>query len=283
MRRARTLVILIAAVLLPATVVSAAPPTGASEEARGSARWSSDGARWPYGWGLTNGGRLGNTDAVRGPGGKNAIRIVNHGGGRSGDRWGFDGRMTFAALGMAPQNEAYLRYRVWFPQDYEWDTQGKMPGLQGVIPGGSVWLANDSKGCGRCYDDRQFGARTMWKGQRMMTYLNVAHAAGRDTRRGQPIYVTYDGAGLRPGWNTVEQHVKLNTPGRNDGVFEGWVNGERGVRLTDVQYRTRSRADLRITQWNLVHFWGGGAADYPERATAVYYADVAVSRSRIGG
>jgi hypothetical protein len=258
---------------------------------------------WTTAWGQTGAGQLNNTTLATAPTGGNgkAIRIANAGGGTKGDRWGYDGRFGFAAAGIPAQDEAYLSYRIWFPADYEFDTQGKLPGLQGVVPGGSPWLANNSITCtsgpykGKdCHDDRQFGARTMWKNGGMITYLNVVAIGTKDhdaqrTASGDNYsfstkYTNANGADLklRPGWNTIEQHVKLNTPGQSNGTFEGWINGERGVRLTNVQYRTAARADLRITQWNLAHFWGGPPTDYPTKATAVYYDDIAISRAPIG-
>ena len=212
-------------------------------------------------WGLSGRTAAGNAAVVGAPGdhGK-AIRISNAGGGTRGDRWGYEGRFGFEEAGIDVRDEAYFRYYVWFPDDYEFETEGKMPALQGVAPGNPPWIANSSLKCpsGRykgkdCHDDRQFGTRTMWRNGGMITYLNVVAVAGgdRDNNRTSSgdnfnfIFSYQDAKGndlkFKAGWNYVEQHVRLNTPGKGDGLFEGWINGTRGVRRTDVEYRTGSR------------------------------------------
>lgn len=263
-----------------------------------------DEAVWTQSFGMTGEGQPSRTSlepAPRGGHGR-ALRIVNDGGGTSGDRWGYDARLGFSEAGVAPQEEAYFRYYVWFPDDYEFDTQGKMPGLQGVVPGGSPWLPANSISCppghryaGQdCRDPRAFSARTMWKNGGMITYLGAETIDGRhaDTVRvpsgdNYSFAFAYEDADgerleLEPGWNYVEQRVKLNTPGREDGIFEGWINGVQGVRLTKVQWRTQEFREVQISQWNLVHFWGGPPEDYPQRATSVYYDDFVLSRAPIG-
>jgi hypothetical protein len=62
---------------------------------------------------------------------------------------------------------------------------------------------------------------------------------------------------FRPGWNTVELHYRMNTPGQNDGVHRGWLNGVLGVDLHDVQYRTRAHPKLDINQVFASVFFGG--------------------------
>lgn len=38
-------------------------------------------------------------------------------------------------------------------------------------------------------------------------------------------------------WYAIEQYVKLNTSGRNDGILRGWVNGALAFEKTDVRMR----------------------------------------------
>jgi hypothetical protein len=43
---------------------------------------------------------------------------------------------------------------------------------------------------------------------------------------------------MRPGeWHAVEQHVKVNTPGLSDGMFEVWIDGRKVLSMTDVFLR----------------------------------------------
>lgn len=257
---------------------------------------------WREDWGLEGDPQFENTSVKKAPSGGHgqALRISNDGGGEDGERWGFDGRFDLTEIGVEPLEEAYFRYYVWFPDDYEFDTQGKMPGLHGVAPGESVSPEGITCPEGHpyegedCRDPRGFGSRTMWKDGGMITYLGAVSVGKQEvddlrTDSGDNYayartYRDADGDELRlkKGWNYVEQRVKLNTPGETDGIFEGWINGVRGVRLTNVQWRSDDYPDLRINRWNLAHFWGGPPSDYPEDATAVYYDDFAIARTPIG-
>ena len=84
---------------------------------------------------------------------------------------------------------------------------------------------------------------------------------------------------LRKGsWNTIELHYKLNTPGQNNGLFEGYLNGVRGVRLTDVQYRDSKHPTLRINQLFFASFFGGPTSNRTDERW--YFDDVMVTKTR---
>src|SRR5690606_31055656 len=40
----------------------------------------------------------------------------------------------------------------------------------------------------------------------------------------------------RGKWHCVVAHARLNTPGKNDGVFELWVNGELQAQRSDLNW-----------------------------------------------
>ncbi len=76
---------------------------------------------------------------------------------------------------------------------------------------------------------------------------------------------------LRDGqWNTVEMFVRMNTPGKYDGVLEMTVNGVRKSITT-----MRWRYDAMKINGVLVHsFFGGGDLSYaPPRPTKLWLAD----------
>lgn len=223
---------------------------------------------------------------------------------REDNRWGVDFRVLFDDMDVAQQTTTFLRYYVFIPADYEW-TQGKLPGLMGVRPGFSPWTpAGGTSDLDGGHNSNQWASRVMWQPDRsLITYLDVVHAAGRfhednldTTGQMVPLSVRFlqgatatspasDGTRLTlvPGaWNLLEQEVVLNTPGVNDGVFRGWVNGALGVDLRDVQYRATGRADVLINEFNLAWFHGGGIADYPTRLAEVWFDDFVLSKSYIG-
>ena len=63
-------------------------------------------------------------------------------------------------------------------------------------------------------------------------------------------------------WYCIEQYARLNTPGQNDGVLRGWVDGKLAFEKTDI--RMRDVADLKIQSiWiNLYHggTWTAGSS-----------------------
>jgi hypothetical protein len=48
-----------------------------------------------------------------------------------------------------------------------------------------------------------------------------------------PVYDTAN----RGKWNCIEVHMKLNTPGQADGVFEYWLNDRSEARRTALNWR----------------------------------------------
>lgn len=79
-------------------------------------------------------------------------------------------------------------------------------------------------------------------------------------------------------WYAIEQYVKMNTPGRNDGILRAWIDGKVAFEKTDVRFR--DVPDLKIeTVW--LNVYQGGTK--PARADQhVYIDDVAISHSYIG-
>ena len=71
-------------------------------------------------------------------------------------------------------------------------------------------------------------------------------------------------------WNSVEMYMKLNTPGKSDGIMELAVNGERR-RLDQVRYRYTGE---RIEEFKLAPFFGGGDKSFaPPADMRLWYTD----------
>lgn len=79
-------------------------------------------------------------------------------------------------------------------------------------------------------------------------------------------------------WYVIEQHVKLNTLGKNDGVLEVWVDGQLALTRTDI--RLRDRDGVRIEEvW--LNFFHGGTASAPSDMHA-YIDGVVIAKRYIG-
>lgn len=207
-----------------------------------------------------------------------ALRITF---GEDGSRWGMDVRSSFSALGLPEVEEACLAYDVWFADDFQFIGDGKMGGLAGTSGGMEPYEASS----GGEFDDRSFSVRAMWQEDRGVTmYLYAHHGAGRDLddpfHGGFGIHTRFEKAdGTEAGvlrtetWHRIRHCVTLNTPGEDDGVYELWVDGHRGVVVDDIRFRDADHPDLRINQVMAAFFFGGGTDEYPTRTNVLYTDD----------
>lgn len=141
-----------------------------------------------------------------------------------------------------------LSYEVWFEPDFQFAKGGKLPGL---------WGGRNVSGCTH-YTDRGFSTRFMWSREGLG--FVYAYFADRQAKCGEAV-------GLRsplgdmliePGrWHRLSQEVRLNTPGRADGLLRVWFDGALVVDRDDVQFR--DRADVRIEGLMFSTFFGGSS------------------------
>lgn len=160
-------------------------------------------------------------------------------------------------LNLTDANNVSLSYSVFFPADFDWVEGGKLPGLYGGHTGCSG--GNNATTC--------FSTRLMWRsGGAGELYLvsvllfiiyvlnscMVAQYAPKTKQtetlcRTPPESICDDEYGLSIGrgsfkfaagaWTHVNQTVRLNTPGEQDGGFTLLVNGQEVISRSDVLYR----------------------------------------------
>jgi hypothetical protein len=238
----------------------------------------------------------------------------------NGQQNGFGGHANFlnmgpgSGAGIAEQEEVYLRYRVNFPSDYVWTNaggggHGKLPGLAGKATGGADWAVsgggkrwNGTTMINRLADLGNadgWSARLLWqKDMGASVYLYapnkygvVSGTEGTDSFRAfgnatrlktDPYNSSSANMKFNTGWNTVEQYIKMNTPGQANGVLKVWMNGNLGLSMDNVMYRSGTRPSLKITQIFWTWFYGGGTSDYPDRDSYIYFDDVVLSKAYIG-
>lgn len=78
-------------------------------------------------------------------------------------------------------------------------------------------------------------------------------------------------------WQCVEAHVRLNTPGEVDGVFELWVDGQLEAAQDAVNWRG-SWADFGLNLLSIENLWVGGAPADLDR----WFDDLVISTQPIG-
>ena len=83
---------------------------------------------------------------------------------------------------------------------------------------------------------------------------------------------------LTPGaWHCIEAHVKLNTPGASDGVFEFWMDDVLQAGRSDLNWRY-SWQDYGINTVMFSNYWGATSPVEQER----YLDALVISTARIG-
>ena len=79
-------------------------------------------------------------------------------------------------------------------------------------------------------------------------------------------------------WVCVEQFLRLNTPGKKDGVIRGWVDGGVAFERTDVMFRKTPKLKIEQVWMNVYH--GGKAASPSDQH--LFIDQVVVARDYIG-
>lgn len=167
---------------------------------------------------------------------------------------------------------ACLGYDVFVPMGFQFGKGGKLPGLYGVKAIDSqAWPAS---GCRNGAENQGFSARYMWReGGAGAVYV---YAPGRQENCG-----TYYGKGsftLVPGQTRrLTQEIRLNTPGKADGVLNVWVDGE--LVFTEQAFIWREANDILLRGLFFSTFFGGKTPDWASPQTqslefggfAVYY------------
>jgi hypothetical protein len=163
------------------------------------------------------------------------------------------GAQVYLARRGGPVDEAYLRYYVRFPADFDFVRGGKLPGLYGGRTNNGRKIPDGTNG---------FSTRYMWRAKgagEVYAYLPSSVAHGTSLGRGSWTWPTGT-------WATVEQHVRLNTPGQADGQVQVWLNGALVFEQTGLTFR--STWTLRIEGLFFSTFFGGGDAPGPRRVTS---------------
>lgn len=171
-----------------------------------------------------------------------------------------------------PSDELTFRYQVYFKRGFNFVKSGKLPG---------IYLGTYQEGysTGKDYKYGQGSFRPSWqvgksvKNAYIAPYLYGAHGSYDKAfkAQGPKTADTISGGGragihfwenesadlvLKPGWNTMELAVKLNTPGVADGRVRVRVNG-REKTLDDVSFRERE--DTKIQSIAIECFFGGSS------------------------
>lgn len=177
-------------------------------------------------------------------------------------------------LGSEPE-EIYFRYYLRLGDDWDPERGGKLPGIGGTY-GRAGWGGRPSDGRNGWSARGQFNGRK--EGKTPIGYY-CYHADMRG-RYGSGWIWEKDKLGYLENnrWYCIEQYAKMNTPGKNDGILRGWVDGRLAFEKKDV--RMRDVAELKIeTIW--INIYHGGTWPSPSE-DHLYIDNVVIAKKYIG-
>jgi hypothetical protein len=178
------------------------------------------------------------------------------------------GAQAYLAWQDGPADDAYLRFYVRFPTGFDFVKGGKLPGLYSGRMNNGGKIPDGTNG---------FSTRYMWRAAgagEVYAYLPTSTVHGTSLGRGRWTWPT--GA-----WTSVEQHVRLNTPGLADGLIQVWLNGALVFEQTGLTYRTTPSVQIEGLFFST--FFGGGDSSWATPRDQ--YADLAgfvLAKQRIG-
>lgn len=171
-------------------------------------------------------------------------------------------------------DELYFSYKVKFSDGFtNRSLHGKLPGLSGGTSNGGGNLPTGKDG---------WSARYMFHGTAINFYLyypDVYKLSG-DAKPipGKKYYgrgpVLNPGFTLKTGvWYTVTQRIVMNTPGKSDGLVEGYINGKLCAVQTGLRFRDIS--SLKIDRIYFANFFGGSGVP-PSKTETISFDDFVV-------
>lgn len=178
--------------------------------------------------------------------------------------------------------EAYFRYYLRLGEDWNQTLQGgKLPGFSGTY-GKSGWGGRRSDGS-QGWSARGLFQQSVPAGNPLAgktpigTYCYHADMEG-DYGTNWLWQIGYRGYLETNRWYAIEQHVKMNTPGKRDGVLRAWVDGQLAFDKRDVRFRQNEK--LKIEQvWMNIYHGGTKPSPYDQHA---FIDNVVIAKEYIG-
>ncbi len=215
-----------------------------------------------------------------------------------GSNWGSRAFWNFSAHGFSQPEELWWRYYVKFPTGFyiEPPLRGKLPGPANLGPdhcnGSEVSTSSIP-----CWSLRTLFSRDYTKDdgsgyqdgpedEVLLGYYPYHLPDASSSADGTWSIWTWDEdvATLQHDtWYCVEGHVRLNTPGVNDGLVEGFVDGVEAFRKDDVGFRRATEENLTVkTLWFDVYYGRDDPAYRSTKYMEIHFDSLALSGQRIG-
>jgi hypothetical protein len=213
-------------------------------------------------------------EAVTGPEALSGRSLrIHYSKGVFGPEGGYLFRSSFSKWGIPGQEALYLRYYVRFEPGFDFVKGGKLPGLAGGDGNTGGHKPNGKDG---------WSARIMWRGDgKIVQYVYHPDQTGD---YGEDLEWNYGGCPrfFKPGrWHCVETYVRMNSPGKKDGIIRSWLDGDLSLEATTLRFR--DVPELKIDQLEFETFFGGGDASWASpRDQQAFFDGFALSSAPLG-
>lgn len=221
--------------------------------------------KWNYRYGDVAGIKDGRVSVVPGnePNRGNVLKIRyeanKYGLGAGGVQWRTD---------LGQHEELYVSYSVRFENLFNFVRGGKIPGLVG-----------GHTTSGRKPSGKDFFIGRMTFGDRGKAHQYVYHLNQRNRHGdGFPWNFRQKQRYFIPGqWHRLENRIRMNTPGKKNGIIQSWFDGELAFEKNDFEFRNDVK--LKINQLFFSTFFGGGDIRWATtKEEYAYFDDVIVSK-----
>jgi hypothetical protein len=178
-----------------------------------------------------------------------------------GDNLGLDLRYDLQQTpGKPDRSEAYFRYYLRLgPEWAESPDSGKLPGFAGTYNraawGGRGWHGMQGWSARGSFTKAMAPDHPLHRLLPLASY--VYHSKSASGYGEVFVWGGSKGAAfITPNrWVCVEQHIKLNTPGREDGVLRAWVDGKPVFAKSNFRFRDTPQVGIENVWFDL--YMGG--------------------------
>jgi len=208
---------------------------------------------------------------------KKALRVKVGKGTHTGVQMGY----VFSEEGIAEPEEMYFRYYLRFGDDWAPIEGGKLPGFSGTY-GKAGWGGRTSDGYNG-WSTRGFYQLILGKqnpvGHKIPLGNYIYHALQKG-KYGDSYYWSEGLNGLldKNRWYSIEQRVKLNDPGKPNGILQTWVDGRQAVYVDNMMYRKTDKLMIERLWMDVYH----GGTGRPKQDIHLYIDNVVIARTYIG-
>lgn len=205
-----------------------------------------------------------------------ALRVTVH----KGKRQALNHQVRFAELPGGEPEEAYFRYHLRLGA--HWDPMvdgGKMPGFAGTY-GQAGWGQRRVDGSNGWSARGAFFRHRSAESSPQRVIGTYAYTAATDSELGDVWGWNLGPTGRlqKNRWYAIEQYVKLNTPGRNDGILRAWIDGELAFSKEDIRFRDTAALKVESVWLNVYH----GGVEKADRDLTLYIDNLVIARRYIG-